>query len=126
MVQRLIELNGETGHMKEVDPKRVRRAALTVRDYILNASSEAEKKYNFRKRILPWVEKIITGTLPLPFDMISELHYLYRMISDDVYPDFPLEFRDLLAKFQLAVIGVANSPSFEKDGKHWVLEEFED
>jgi hypothetical protein len=125
MVQRLIELD-ENGYMRDVDPKRVRHAALAVRDYILNASPEAEEKYNFRKHILPWVEKILTGSLPLPFDMIGELYYLSRMISEDVYPDFPPSFRDLLAGFQLAVIGSANSPSFEKDGKHWVLEEFED
>lgn len=55
------------GWLTEIDAKALRREALDLRAYIMNAPEEEEETFWYRGRLLPFVERALAGQVVLPF-----------------------------------------------------------
>ena len=65
---KLVKRDKKFGYLTEIDQIAMRREALALRDYINSAPPEEEAKYNYKKKVIPIINKALSGRLKIPFE----------------------------------------------------------
>jgi hypothetical protein len=122
MYRKLVKLNLQSGGYSEVDPIRLRRAALTLKAY-LDKLDPAQDRYEIRDQVAPLVDAVLDGTASLPYDYdIFPLKYLNREGL------LPREFTSLYASFTVTSTGsLLEKPNIVMvDGEQHIEMDFEE
>ena len=124
MTRRLVELNAFF-YSKEVDRKRLLREARDLRDYLLKLDPK-DDQHDLRRRVLPFCEEALKGTLQLPVNVRQQPVDTTRIL--DIGGLLPDGFEELYARFFNTATGARAEVAqrFEKDGKTWAWMDFED
>lgn len=130
MYKKLVRL--DDWHFSEVDPVRLRRKAVALRDQIKQKVKAANDRYEFYSRTLPFVEAAIRGEIvqSLDEDVTKFVSGNFRHDkSEGILPaEYDREFTRAVSGFAVAVQGVPLEDAEEvvKDGVTYAWAEFED
>ena len=102
MIKR-VKLNSD-GYLTEIDMKPVRRLAQELKNYIENCSREEAEKYEYQKRMMPLINSVLDGTLPVP-NYLSPNPYSVRYMMEGLFPELVPEFGELYYPFMTMTDG---------------------
>ena len=124
MTRRLVELD-QFSYATEVDKKRLRREAQELKDY-LSKLAPADDTQNLRRLVMPFCEKALDGTLPLPLDVRKKPINIPRVL--DAGGKVPERFEELYARFFNTAVGARADVEnrVERGGKSYAWVDFED
>lgn len=110
-------------NLTEIDMKKVRRAALELKDYIEDAPQEEAQKYQYQQRVMPFICAALDGVMPVPnYDWVP---YNRCYILEGIYPELPSAFDDLYSKFIVLTRAAAEDYSIAgHEGRKYDLNEY--
>lgn len=121
MIKKLIELDGQYGYPKEVDPVKVKRVATDFKVWLAKLDPR-DDVFGFLKFDLPLVEAALNEVLPLPYRESNPHSWEIREGMLDQY-------LEIIAPFYNAIKGakICMPPEvIEKDGRYYAWCEFEE
>lgn len=124
-MKRLVELDPDTFRTKEVDYKKIRRTAESLKSYLLSLKPE-EDTYQIKKKVLPIVDAVLSDDVKLPFDARNK-----PLWYEGTEGLLPKDYENISGPFWVAISGMSGLgcdliQPIHKDGKVYVWMEFED
>jgi hypothetical protein len=120
-IKKLVELNGEFGGWLEIDPVRLKRAAIEFKNWLLQIDPNNDV-HGFLEKDLPLVNSALDGTLPLPW---RRSHPHSWELREDLLPRI---YTNASADFYHTIRGSLEAPPevIMKDGRYYAWAEWED
>lgn len=118
-------------HFLEVDPVRLKRKAIKLREQIDQKVPPADDRYGFRKVTLPIIDAAVRGeileSLNLEKSKFISGNFQRAKQEGDLPPEYDEEFLDAVAGFLVTVQGLMLDPSDEVvvDGVSYRWADFE-
>ena len=119
-------------HFAEVDPVRLRRCALALKDQIILKVDKANDLYRFYSDTMPVVEKAIRGEIieSIDLDLVSIIsgNYEHDKSEGILPPGYDREFTKAVAGFSVTLQGLSleQTEKTVKDGVTYGLVDFEE